>query len=135
MGLSLDSMLKFVHILALLFTCSVLASPFGIPKGQNPFIESPPQKAQRESARLSGILIALDSLKEASPQAIETFEKVMAELSDISEHLTWRLPEKKIASRPTGWDYTVSSSVLPEHRLRIKQPNKLGVDDVKQVNT
>jgi hypothetical protein len=76
---------------------------------------------------------ALDALKEAPSEVMETFEQVMLDLGYFSGNLTWTLPAKEISPRPDGWDFSITSNVLPDHSLRVKQPNGLGVDDVKQV--
>jgi len=75
----------------------------------------------------------LNALRGASTQVLETFESVMSELGDTSNRLTWSLPKKAVQARPNGWDFTVSTTALPEHSLRVKKPSDLGVDDVKQV--
>jgi hypothetical protein len=83
--------------------------------------------------RLPSMESALNALRGASAQVVETFESVMSELGDASKHLTWSLPKKTVEVRPNDWDFTVSTTALPEHSLRVKKPNNLGVDDVKQV--
>ena len=128
-------MLTTILLSAILCGNAVTASPYGYPNGQKPFIspESSTQSFNSRTRPLPGLVSALDALKETTPHVIETFETVMAELSDVSKHLTWDLPKKHVTPRPHEWDYTVSTPALPEHRLRVKQPYKLGVDDVKQV--
>jgi hypothetical protein len=84
-------------------------------------------------SRLPSMESALNALRGASAQVVETFESVMSELGDSSKHLTWSLPKKAVEARPNDWDFTVSTTALPEHSLRVKKPNNLGVDDVKQV--
>jgi len=113
----------------------VSASPFRQPGTQKPFVHSqdPSVPPAVSLSRLPAVQSALKSLRDASPQVIETFEKVMAELGDISQSLTWMLPQKQVVPRPNDWDFTITTKALPEHSLRIKQPNELGVDDVRQV--
>jgi len=84
-------------------------------------------------SRLPSMESALNALRGVSAQVVETFESVMSELGDASKHLTWSLPRKSAEARPNDWDFTVSTTALPEHSLRVKKPNNLGVDDVKQV--
>lgn len=76
--------------------------------------------------------VAMEFLAAAPSQLIETFEAVMSKLDDASK---WALPQKEARPRLHDWDFTVSTSGLPQHSLRIKEPNSLGVDDVKQVYT
>jgi hypothetical protein len=102
--------------------------PFNIPK-QTP---QPPHHSAT-GGRLPSLDVALKSLDEASLQLIETFENVMSELGDNAKHMTWSLPQKAVKARPHDWDFTVSTTALPEHSLRVKKPDSLGVDDVKQV--
>jgi len=83
--------------------------------------------------RLPCLNFALQSLREASSQVIETFESVMAEFRDVARDMTWSLPKKHVVPRPNDWDFIVSSSALAEHSLRVKRPEGLGIDDVKQV--
>jgi hypothetical protein len=84
--------------------------------------------------RLPCLDVALQSLRDASAQVLDTFEAVMSEFRDAANDLTWTLPKKNIVPRPDkDWDFSVSSSALPEHALRVKKPDGLGVDDVKQV--
>jgi len=86
-----------------------------------------------DNSRMPSMESALNALRGASAQVVETFESVMSELGDASKHLTWSLPQKAVNARPHDWDFTVSTTALPEHSLRVKKPNNLGVDDVKQV--
>ena len=87
----------------------------------------------KDGGRFPSMDVALEALSEASSQVIEIFETVMSELGDVSKHLTWSLPQKEVKARPHDWEFKVSTSVLPEYSLRVKIPNNLGVDDVKQV--
>lgn len=89
----------------------------------------------KDGSHSTSMDVALKALNEASSQVIETFEAVMSELGDVSKYLTWSLPEKEVNARPHDWDFTVSTSALPEHALRVKNPDSLGVDDVKQACT
>jgi hypothetical protein len=86
-----------------------------------------------DNSRMPSMESALNALRGASAQVVETFESVMSDLGDVSKHLTWSLPQKAVSARPDGWDFTVSTTALPQHSLRVKKPNNLGVDDVKQV--
>jgi hypothetical protein len=90
--------------------------------------------AMASGDRLPCLEAALQSLHHASSQVLETFELIMSEFHDAAKDLTWTLPKKNILPRPTDWDFTISSSALPDHSLRVKKPNSLGVDDVKQVS-
>ena len=108
----------------------------------NPLIQKPftlPKDTAKQSyspltdGRPPPLDIALKALNEASSQVIETFENVMSELGDISNQFTWSLPKKEVTGPRHDWDFRVSTSVLPEHSLRVKKPDSLGVDDVKQV--
>lgn len=82
----------------------------------------------------SSLDVALKELEGASQQVIDTFEAVMSELgSEVSTYLIWSLPHKNVRISKHKWDFEVSSNALPEHSLRVKVPNSLGVDDVKQV--
>ena len=111
------------------------------PLSQNAGAQTPFRLSKGESTlhpvvgvnRLPSIESALTALRGASAQVVETFENVMSELGDASKHLTWSLPRKTVKSRPDEWDFKVSSDALPDHALRVKKPNSLGVDDVKQV--
>jgi len=123
--------------LSLVFTAVTHASPL---TQQIPF-QHPALAAKAASTssakwadRLPCLDVALQSLLDASAQVIETFESVMSEFRDAANDLTWTLPKKNVVPRPThDWDFSVSSSALPEHSLRVKKPDSLGVDDVKQV--
>ena len=109
----------------------LIQKPFYLPKE-----EAASKQAHRppsDGNRFPSMDVALKALDEASSQVIETFETVMSELGDVSKHLTWSLPKKEVKARPYEWDFTVSTSALPEHSLRVKKPGSLGVDDVKQV--
>jgi hypothetical protein len=113
----------------------VRATPFG-QDAQRPFqlVEgSLRSQSAADGSRNPAMEYALKALGQASAQVIDTFETVMAELGDVSKHLTWSLPKKVVIPRPSGWDYTVSSAALPDHALRVKKPRSLGVDHVKQV--
>ena len=127
--------LKVLLTTALLTAGIVNGTPFGSKSPQTPFnlpqdnVKSPISSTSRNAA----MEYAMKTLTGVSSQVVETFETVMGELSDVSKHLTWSLPEKAIKPRPEGWAYTVSSAALPEHALRVKKPDSLGVDDVKQV--
>jgi hypothetical protein len=116
-----------------------------LPVSASPLIQNVPQKPfnlptqDSKAVRLpanDGLWPSLDfgleALSEASSQPIDTFEAVMLELGDTSK---WSLPKKEARPRLVDWDFTVSTSGLPQHSLRVKQPNSLGVDDVKQVYT
>jgi hypothetical protein len=120
--------------LSLVFAAATHASPL---TQQIPF-QHPAVAATSASAkwadRLPCLDVALQSLRDASAQVLDTFESVMSEFRDAANDLTWTLPKKNIVPRPdNNWDFSVSSSALPEHSLRVKKPNGLGVDDVKQV--
>jgi hypothetical protein len=127
--------LKVLLTTALLTAGIVNGTPFGSKSPQTPFnlpqdnVKSPASSISRNAA----MEYAMKTLTGVSSQVVETFETVMGELSDVSKHLTWSLPEKAVKPRPEGWAYTVSSAALPEHALRVKKPDSLGVDDVKQV--
>ena len=113
----------------------------------NPFIQKPlnilnaeatskqEHRPAKDGSHSTSMDVALKALNEASSQVIETFEAVMSELGDVSKHLTWSLPKKEVNARPQDWEFTVSTSALPEHALRVKEPDNLGVDDVKQACT
>jgi hypothetical protein len=105
--------------------------------GQKPFQLNDVSLKQTDrpghNGRNAAMEFGLKALTQASAQVIETFETVMAELGDISRHMTWSLPKKNVTPRPDGWDYTVASGALPDHALRVKKPKSLGVDRVKQV--
>lgn len=131
---------------ALLAAEAVLLSDF---VGASPFGQKAPQKAfqlpteyvhskQHQPSHDDGQSSwskAIDALKEASPQVLDTFTSVMSELGDAAPSLTWTLPQKDVLPRPNDdWDFIVSSKVLPGHSLRIKEPKKLGADNVKQVS-
>jgi hypothetical protein len=125
---------KVLLTTALLTAGIVNGTPFGSKSPQTPF--NLPQDNLRSSvstSRNAAMEYAMKTLTGVSSQVVETFETVMGELSDVSKHLTWSLPEKAVKPRPEGWAYTVSSAALPEHALRVKKPDRLGVDDVKQV--
>jgi hypothetical protein len=96
-------------------------------------VESTHHQHVASTNRVPSLESALNALRGASVQVVETFESVMSELGDASKHLTWSLPQKAVNARPGDWDFTVSTHALPEHSLRVKKPNNLGVDDVKQV--
>jgi hypothetical protein len=108
----------------------LIQKPFNLPKE-----EAQTHRSANDGSRFPSKDVALKALSEASYQVIETFEIVMSELGDVSKHLTWSLPKKEVKARPHDWDFTVSTSALPEHSLRVKKPNSLGVDDVKQACT
>jgi len=132
--ISLRSVLSAAFISLSLTNNYVQATPFINKSPQQPF--NLPNHATHESHkadRTPAMEYALKALSHASAQVIETFETVMAELDDVAKQLTWSLPKKSVRQRPDGWDYKVASAALPEHRLRVKKPNGLGVDDVKQV--
>lgn len=82
--------------------------------------------------RHPGFEVVLEAFKAASPRTQEMFEAFLSGLADDSEHLDLSLPQKDVTLRP-AWDFTVSTAALPEHSLRVKRPNSLGVDDTKQV--
>ena len=138
MGRRATSILSFFTIsLVLSFVLLTVATrlvpnepqkPFNIPK-QNPLFAH----HSATGGRLPSLDVALKSLGEASSQVIETFENVMSELGDDAKRMTWSLPQKAVKARPHDWDFTVSTTALPEHSLRVKTPDGLGVDDVKQV--
>ena len=111
----------------------LIQKPFSRPKEEAASTQT--HRPANDGSRFPSKDVALKALSEASSQVIETFEIVMSELGDVSKHLTWSLPKKEVKARPHGWDFTVSTSALPEHSLRVKKPNSLGVDDVKQVCT
>jgi len=123
-----------------LFLCLSLAfaahaSPLTQITFQNPRPENAdaPGLAHDGADRLPCLNFALQSLRDASSQVLETFESVMSELRDAARDMTWSLPKKNVVPRPDDWDFIVSSSALSEHSLRVKRPDGLGVDDVKQV--
>jgi hypothetical protein len=122
-------------VISLWSSCFAHATPFL--GGQKPFqlngIWFKQTDRPGHNGRNAAMEYGLKALTQASAQVIETFETVMAELGDISRHMTWSLPKKNVTPRPDGWDYTVSSGVLPDHALRVKKPKSLGVDHVKQV--
>lgn len=125
--------------LSLVFAAATHASPLTqqIPF-QHPALTATTPTSAAASAkwadRLPCLDVALQSLRDASAQVLDTFESVMSEFRDAANDLTWTLPRKNIVPRPDhDWDFSVSSSALPEHSLRVKKPNGLGVDDVKQV--
>lgn len=129
---------KILLATAIFTACCSVATPLDHKLSQIPFKlgGQVPQAPHRSAdGRGPAFKNALKALSQASSQVIETFETVMAELSDVSRHLTWSLPRKVVTPRLDGWDHTVSSAALPEHSLRVKQPNSLGVDDVKQVRS
>jgi hypothetical protein len=66
-------------------------------------------------------------------QTTETYQQVVAELGDDGFPFSWSVPPKEASKRVGVWEYSVASTALPDHSLRIKQPTGLGVDDVKQV--
>ena len=132
------SSFKILLAIAVCTACFSVATPLDHKLSQKPFKlgEQTPQAAHGSAdGRSPAVENALKALSQASSQVIKTFETVMADLSDVSRHLTWSLPRKVVTPRLGGWDYTVSSAALPEHSLRVKQPNSLGVDDVKQVRS
>jgi hypothetical protein len=125
-----------VLLFLVLTTYLANATPFILDGTQKPF-QIPKSVSQSVhhtniDGRVPCLDIALKSLGEASSQTIETFENVMSELGDVSKHMTWSLPQKKANARLHDWDFTVSTTALPEHSLRVKRPNNLGVDNVKQ---
>jgi hypothetical protein len=133
--LNLSSSVVAVALVCLSTGYVAHATPF-LHGGQTPFhlSESSTHRDNPGSGgRPAAIEYALKALTEASAQVLETFETVMAELGDVAKDMTWSLPKKNITPRPHGWDYTVSSAALPDHALRVKKPNSLGVDHVKQV--
>jgi len=128
----------FLAAEALLLSGFVGASPFGqktpqkafqLPKG---YVDTK-QKPSHDDGQSSWSK-AIEALKEASPQVLDTFTSVMSELGDAARSLTWTLPQKDVLPRPNDWDFIVSSKALPGHSLRIKEPKSLGVDNVKQVS-
>ena len=132
------SSFKILLATALSTVCLSAATPLGHKLSQTPFklgAQVPQAAHGSPDGRSPALEHALKTLSQVSSQVIETFETVMADLSDVSRHLTWSLPRKVATPRLSGWDYTVSSAALPEHSLRVKQPNSLGVDDVKQVRS
>lgn len=131
------SSFKILLATAISAACLVVATPFDHKLSQKTFRLGAqiPHVTSSANGRSAAIEKALKALDQVSSQVIETFESVMGELGDISKHLTWSLPKKVATPRLAGWDYTVSSTALPEHSLRVKQPNSLGVDDVKQVHS
>jgi hypothetical protein len=127
----------FTILFVLSFVLLTLATPF-VPNESQKVFNIPKQNPQSghhsaTGSRLPSLDVALESLGEASSQVIETFENVMSELADDAKHMTWSLPQKAVKARPHDWDFTVSTTALPEHSLRVKKPDSLGVDDVKQV--
>lgn len=129
--------MKVLFTTALLTAGIVNGSPFGSKSPQTPF-NLPEHKhvsSPASAGRNAAMEYAMKALTGVSSQVVETFETVMGELSDVSKHLTWSLPEKEATRRLDGWEYTVSSAALPEHALRVKKPDSLGVDDVKQVSS
>ena len=116
--------LKVLLTTALLTAGIVNGTPFGSKSPQTPFnlpqdnVKSPISSTSRNAA----MEYAMKTLTGVSSQVVETFETVMGELSDVSKHLTWSLPEKAIKPRPEGWAYTVSSAALPEHAGRRPKP-------------
>lgn len=147
---SLDGLAMTAHVVrprrspasfpCLLIFCLLLvfvanASPFTQITFQNPH-PTDGITTTKWGDRLPCLDVALQSLSDASFEVLETFESVMSELRDAARELTWTLPEKNVLPRPSkDWDFTVASSALPEHALRVKKPKSLGVDDVKQVYT
>ena len=129
------SSLKVLLATAVSVASFTTATPFDHKPSQKTFKLGAqlPQVASSAPGRSAAIENALKALTQVSSQVLDTFESVMGELSDVSKHLTWSLPQKLATPRLSGWDYTVSSAALPEHSLRVKQPNSLGVDNVKQV--
>src|SRR6266496_254370 len=130
------SLSTFILLSLVLTTYLARANPFV----QNPFNlpkEEPTSKQlhspAQDGGRFPSMDVALEALSEASSEVIEIFETVMSELGNVSKHLTWSLPQKEVKARPHDWDFKVSTSALPEHSLRVKNPDSLGVDDVKQV--
>lgn len=109
----------------------LIQKPFNLPKEEAASKQE--YRPAKDGSRFPSMNVALKALNEVSSQAIETFETVMSELGDVSKHLIWSLPQKEVKVRPYDWDFTVSTSALPEHSLRVKEPDNLGVDDVKQV--
>ena|ERR1700676_534098 len=134
--INLASSVAATALIALSASYSAHAKPF-ITGPQTAFQLGDPSAQQSHSSanggRNAAMEYAMKALTGVSAQVAETFETVMAELGDVSKHMTWSLPKKVVTPRPDGWDATVSSAALPEHSLRVKTPNSLGVDDVKQV--
>ena len=130
---SILSLYTFI-LLSLVLTTALgnplIQKPFNLPKEEAASKQE--YRPAKDGSRFPSMNVALKALNEVSSQAIETFETVMSELGDVSKHLTWSLPQKEVELRH-DWDFTVSTSALPEHSLRVKEPDNLGVDDVKQV--
>jgi len=120
----------------------VLLHSFGVTKSvvqnaqQKTFNLPPKYREESDSPssrhRHPGYEVAAEAFKAASPQVQEMFEAFISGLDDDFEHLTLSPPQKNVTLRP-AWDFTVSTTALPEHSLRVKRPNSLGVDDTKQV--
>jgi hypothetical protein len=120
----------------LVHVASISATPFlrdgpQLPFGLSEHLSRLAQSSTTDN-RPASLKAALGSLHDASGKVVKTFEDVMAEIPEVSSRLTWELPQKS-ANKRLDWDFTVSSEALPEHALRVKDPQELGVDDVKQV--
>jgi hypothetical protein len=130
----------FTAVLLCIFSAHICvsATPYIQKTFQKPFKlatpDAEPAHSPADPATLPSLDSALKALSEVSYQVIETFETVMSELGgEVTKYLSWSLPQKEVTHRPHDWDYTVSTTALPEHSLRVKKPRGLGVDDVKQV--
>lgn len=81
---------------------------------------------------------AVDSWRtvlDAAPHLLETIQEKIEDqlrsqlsLKDYAGHYFAGGPKQD----STEWDYVVKNDKFPEHRLRIKTPNELGLDTVKQ---
>ena len=131
LSLSAFILLSLVLTTSLALANPLIQKPFNLPKEEA--VSKQEYRPAKDGSRFPSMDVALKALSEASSQVIETFETVTSELGDVSKHLTWSLPQKEVKARPHDWDFTVSTSALPEHSLRVKTPDGLGVDDVKQV--
>jgi len=120
-----------VVLLCVSLAFSAHASPLTQITFQNPGLKNGP--AHEGPDRLPCLDVAFQSLRDASSQVLETFESVTSEFHDAVRDMTWTLPKKNVVPRSDNWDFNVSSSALPDHSLRGKRPDGLGVDDVKQV--
>lgn len=65
-------------------------------------------------------------------EAIQAFPNAVADLKVGAEKQFKKIGSIKKANDITNWLYKVQSDDLPNHTLRIKSPQTLGIDDVKQ---
>jgi hypothetical protein len=130
----LSSIVCFVALPLLAQIGSVSASPLIHDEEQSPFgLSEPFSKAAQSSAPK----YPSASLEAEIKLLLNIIEDLAEEATDDVFGFTGGLMRDWTYSKEShprsDWDITVSSEALPDHALRVRSPEDLGIDDVKQV--